>query len=236
MKQLLLESRGDWKFVKYENFNIFRFTICNKARGRITWEIIASVAQIRELIRSFVQTFLPDCSYFILWKSFSVFPLLYYLYSPLSPSPSPIPTLWRVSHVVRRNVVFERIKLLVKINFDRLHKLLLCLKISRLENNAALDGVCVVLYSVDIEKGGEKGGEKKKEKGARRLARFNVWLPRLFSDIMCGVSASTRSSFRSLYKLCNLYSAARDAASSTIPSENFFHYTVRIRGKGEKSF
>lgn len=168
-------------------------------------------------------------------KLFSISVVILFIFSP-APPPSPIPTPWRVSHVVRRNVVFERIKLLVKINFDRLHKLLLCLKISRLENNAAHDGVCVVLYSVDIEKGGEKGGEKRKEKGARRLARFNVWLPRLFSDIMCGVSASTRSSFRSLYKLCNLYSAARDAASSTIPSENFFHYTVRIRGKGEKSF
>lgn len=97
-------------------------------------------------------------------KLFSISVVILFIFFP-APPPSPIPTPWRVSHVVRRNVVFERIKLLVKINFDRLHKLLLCLKISRLENNAAHDGVCVVLYSVDIEKGGEKGGKKRKKKG-----------------------------------------------------------------------
>lgn len=104
-------------------------------------------------------------------KLFSISVVILFIFSPAPPS-SPIPTPWRVSHVVRRNVVFERIKLLVKINFDRLHKLLLCLKISRLENNAAHDGVCVVLYSVDIEKGGEKRRGKKERKRGTKIGTF----------------------------------------------------------------
>lgn len=124
----------------------------------------------------------------------------------------------------------------MKINFDRLHKLLLCFKISRLENNAGARARVFYMASISRRRGEEEdGGEKK---GGTKIGTFQRLAgTRLFCDIVYGVFASSRSSFRSLYKLCNLYSAAPriPRASSTIPSENFFHYTPYVSAEKEKN-
>lgn len=177
----------------------------------------------------FVQTFLlPIVVLFHCEKAFQYFSvLLCYLYpSPrfsLSSSPPPFATgtTARFTRCVRRNVVFERIKLLVKMNFDRLNKLLLCLKISRLENNGVLDNACFVA-SISRRRG-EKRGRKKR--GEHEIGTFQpVWLPRVLRHPVWMTSASSkRGSFRSLYKLCNLYSAAT-STSTLFLAKNFFHY------------
>ena len=91
----------------------------------------------------------------------------------------------------------------MKINFDRLHKLLLCFKISRLENNAGARARVFYMASISRRRGGRGGRGKKK--GARRLARFNVWLAHGCFATSCTEFSRQAEVVSALYTNCVIY-------------------------------
>lgn len=91
----------------------------------------------------------------------------------------------------------------MKINFDRLHKLLLCFKISRLENNAGARAHVFYMASISRRRGGRGGRGKKK--GARRLARFNVWLAHGCFATSCTEFSRQAEVVSALYTNCVIY-------------------------------